>query len=187
MPEMAARFRGVVAAEVGGLADFGNAVVERLAALMGEQRDQAVAVLLDQVGRALERRRALFGRRRFPRVEAGDRRLDGVRRDATRPPSPPCRRRFAGRRATSPHRRRPPCGFPAMSGAPPRSEARPRATPRVSASRSARLPNSIPREFLRSPKRRSGNGRSRHGAARRHPQSSRPAARAGSRPARSRR
>ena len=56
---MPARLGGVVAAEIRRLADFRDAVVERLAALVGKQRDQAVAALLDQIGGALQRRRAL--------------------------------------------------------------------------------------------------------------------------------
>ena len=53
LTKMPARLRRVVAAEVGRLAHLGDAVVERLAALVHEERDQAVAMCLDQIGSTL--------------------------------------------------------------------------------------------------------------------------------------
>ena len=157
--EMAAGFRGVVAAEIGGLADFRHAVVERLAALVREQRQEAVAVLFDQIGGALERCGALVRRRPLPglkspaaAVSIAAEASDGSA-SATVPDKCLAIRRRENRAAAT---------FALLSADQRRgireSEPRPRRSPCVSAARSARLPNSTPREFLRAPKIRSGSG-----------------------------
>ena len=129
--EEPARLGRIVAAEIDRLAHLRDAVVERLAALAGKQRDQPVAVRLDRVGGALQDRRALLRRRRLP---------GGMRR--RRPQSTAA---FARPRAL--HRRT----GPAVIGA-ARDACR-----RRRGERPARLPNSSPREFLRAPKSFSGS------------------------------
>ena len=68
--EQAARLGRVVAAEIDRLAHLADAIVQRLAALAREQRDQRVAVVLEQIGQPVERRRALLDRLARPFAEA---------------------------------------------------------------------------------------------------------------------
>ena len=140
------RFRRVVAAEVDRLAHLGERIVERLAALVLQQRQQGVAVLLVEIGGPFERRGALLDRPRRPGGEplrgrgerlrgdrlvrlrhlsdrlAVDRRQDGAR-GALRAP----RRRSAQRPA---HPAAPPSRRP--QAAPPGSHGRRTRRPRNS-------------------------------------------------------
>ena len=54
LAELGARLHRVIAAEIDRLADFGERVVERLAGLGLQQRGEAPAPCLDEIGRALE-------------------------------------------------------------------------------------------------------------------------------------
>ena len=82
--EQLSALRGVVAAEIGGFAHLGERVVERLAALALQQRDEVRAAALEQIGGLLQRRRARCRRRPAPGREAracrGDRRACVLRR-----------------------------------------------------------------------------------------------------------
>ena len=60
------RLRGIIAAVIDRLAQFGERIVERLAAFVLQQRDQPAAVDLEPVGGAFERGGALVDRRRRP-------------------------------------------------------------------------------------------------------------------------
>ena len=182
--EEAARLGGVVAAEIGRLADFRDAVVERLAALVREQRDEAVAVLLDQVGGAFERCGALVRGRPLPGVESRRPPLRSLPRRAPDRPRPPFRRRS----------RRPPARGPRDGDlrAPARrsaarhrrSEARPRQRRCVSADEIGAAAELHAARVLARAENADPAARSSRGAAMRRRQSSRRAARAGSRPAR---
>ena len=68
--EQFAALRGIVAAEVDGLADFRDRIVERLAALALQQRDEMRRALLQQIGGLLQRRRARLGGRSAPLLES---------------------------------------------------------------------------------------------------------------------
>ena len=61
-----ARLDGVIAAEVGGLPDFRDGVVQRLAGLGLQQGDQFSAPRLDKIGRAQKAVSTLIDRRRAP-------------------------------------------------------------------------------------------------------------------------
>ncbi len=75
------RLPRIIAAEIDGLAQFRKRIVERLAALLLQQRDKPTAPRLDEIGRALDNRRARFERRRLPcRKGARRRRHRGARR-----------------------------------------------------------------------------------------------------------
>ena len=71
--EKAAGLGGIVAAEVDRFPDLGNAVVERPAALAGDERDEAVARCFEELGEAVEGRGALDRRHFRPAPEAGRR------------------------------------------------------------------------------------------------------------------
>ena len=72
-----ARLRGVIAAIVDRLAQLGERVVERLAALALQQREQPAAIDLEPVGGAFEHGGALIDRRCRPGRESGRRRRHG--------------------------------------------------------------------------------------------------------------
>ena len=64
--EQVAALRGVVAAEIRGLADFRERVIERFAALALQQRDEARRAPLQEVGGLFQDFRARLGRRPAP-------------------------------------------------------------------------------------------------------------------------
>ena len=142
---------GVVAAEIDRLADLRDGVVERLAGLACEQRQQRSrrasirSAARSQRGGARRRGRAR-SRRRKPACAASMARSASAGVGlARRVPTTACRRSAS---ATS--RAVPPAVLPPMSG-PACGERRPRR-PAISASKrfeAARLPNSTPAEFFR--------------------------------------
>ena len=70
-PEQNAALRGVVAAEIGGFADFRQRIVQRLAALVLQQRDEVRRAALQQIGGIVQDAGAGLGRRRAPGLESG--------------------------------------------------------------------------------------------------------------------
>src|SRR5207245_2832671 len=71
--EQSSPLRGVVAAEVGGLAHLRERVIQRLATLALQQREEARRPLLQEVGGPLQRGRPGGCRRRGPAFEIGAR------------------------------------------------------------------------------------------------------------------
>ena len=69
--ELGLGFGSVVAQEVDGFAEFGDGVVQRLAGLGLEQRQDRAAARFHQVGGLAQRGGAVAGGRRVPGVEAG--------------------------------------------------------------------------------------------------------------------
>ncbi len=66
-----ARLRGIIAAIIDRLAQFGERVIERLAGLVLQQSEEPAAIRLEPVGGAFEHRGALLDRRRRPGRKAG--------------------------------------------------------------------------------------------------------------------
>ena len=80
--EQFAALRGIIAAEIDGLAHFRERVVQRLAALALQQRDEMRRALLQQVGGLLQNVRARLGRRSAPVLEIRRARLRSPRSPA---------------------------------------------------------------------------------------------------------
>ena len=138
----------VIAAQIHGFADFRHRIIERLAALGLQQRDEAAVLCFDQGGGALQRGGARRHRGRVPGRKARLRRCDGGRHDGLVAFAD-----LAERRAIDGGAHRAPASChcnavdqrhrPRLCGAPARTSAHSRA--RLSA-----CPNSMPAEFIRS-------------------------------------
>ena len=80
LTEQVASLRGIVAAEIHGLANFRDRIVQRLAAFALQQRDEIRRAPLQQIGGLLQHRRARRGRRSAPVPERPARgRYGGIR------------------------------------------------------------------------------------------------------------
>ena len=146
--EQLAAFGGVVAAEIDGLAHFRERVVEGLAALALQQRDEMRRALLQQIGGALQDFRAALCRRPAPGRKSLARGGDRLRCTRSGVASMTLPTIAAGSIGLTICRAAPAMVSPSMSGA-AATGAVSAAIAASSSPNAARSPNSMPREFWR--------------------------------------